>query len=45
MRKRAQEFQENPDMVATILTEGGEKARAAARSTLDEVRRAMHLRP
>jgi tryptophanyl-tRNA synthetase len=45
MRKRAQEFQENPDMVATILTEGGEKARAAARATLDEVRRAMHLRP
>jgi tryptophanyl-tRNA synthetase len=45
MRKRAQEFQENPDMVATILTEGGEKARAAARATLDVVRRAMHLRP
>jgi tryptophanyl-tRNA synthetase len=45
MRKRAQEFLENPDMVATILTEGGEKARAAARATLDEVRRAMHLRP
>src|SRR5450631_2970224 len=44
MRKRAQEFQENPDMVATILTEGGEKARAAARATLDDVRRAMHLR-
>jgi tryptophanyl-tRNA synthetase len=45
MRKRAQEFQENPDMVASILTEGGEKARTAARATIDEVRRAMHLRP
>jgi tryptophanyl-tRNA synthetase len=45
MRKRAQEFEENPDMVANILIEGGEKARAAARATLDEVRRAMHLRP
>jgi tryptophanyl-tRNA synthetase len=45
MRKRAQEFQENPEMVANILIEGGEKARAAARATLDEVRRAMHLRP
>src|SRR3984885_8684209 len=42
--KRAQEFQDNPDMVATILTEGGEKAREAARETLDDVRRAMHLR-
>jgi len=36
---------ENPDMVANILIEGGEKARTAARATLDEVRRAMHLRP
>ncbi|HXL97888.1 MAG TPA: hypothetical protein VN925_05895, partial [Steroidobacteraceae bacterium] len=45
MRKRAQEFLDNPDMVATILTEGGEKARTVARATLDEVRRAMHLRP
>jgi tryptophanyl-tRNA synthetase len=45
MRKRAQEFEENPDMVANILIEGAEKARTAARATLDEVRRAMHLRP
>jgi tryptophanyl-tRNA synthetase len=45
MRKRAQEFLDNPDMVANILIEGGEKARETARSTLDEVRRAMHLRP
>jgi tryptophanyl-tRNA synthetase len=45
MRKRAQEFEDNPDMVANILIEGAEKARTAARATLDEVRRAMHLRP
>ena len=44
MRKRAQEFEENPDLVRNILTEGAEKAREAARETLDEVRRAMHLR-
>lgn len=44
MRKRAQEFEENPELVRNILTEGAEKAREAARETLDEVRRAMHLR-
>ena len=44
MRKRAQEYQDNPDLVRNILTEGAEKAREAARETLDEVRRAMHLR-
>jgi tryptophanyl-tRNA synthetase len=44
MRKRAQEFQENPELVRNILAEGAEKAREAARETLDEVRRAMHLR-
>jgi tryptophanyl-tRNA synthetase len=45
MRKRAQEFQENPELLGNILAEGSEKAREAARSTLDDVRRAMHLRP
>jgi len=44
MRKRAQEFQESPELVANILAEGAEKARTVARATLDEVRRAMHLR-
>jgi tryptophanyl-tRNA synthetase len=44
MRKRAQEFQDNPDMVSNILVEGSEKAREVARETLDDVRRAMHLR-
>jgi tryptophanyl-tRNA synthetase len=43
MRKRAQEFEDNPDFVRNILIEGNEKARAAARETMDEVRRAVHL--
>jgi tryptophanyl-tRNA synthetase len=45
MRKRAQEFEDNPELVQGIVAEGAEKAREAARDTLDEVRRAMHLRP
>jgi tryptophanyl-tRNA synthetase len=45
MRKRAQEYQDNPDMLSNILVEGSEKARQCARETLDDVRRAMHLRP
>jgi tryptophanyl-tRNA synthetase len=44
MRKRAQEYEENPDLLRNIVTEGAEKAREAARQTLDEVRRAMNLR-
>jgi tryptophanyl-tRNA synthetase len=44
-RKRAQEYQENPELVRTIVAEGSEKARESARETLDDVRRAMHLRP
>ena len=44
MRKRAQEFEENPELVRNIVAEGAEKAREAARDTLDDVRRAMHLR-
>jgi len=45
MRKRAQDFQDNPEMLTNILVEGAEKAREMARATLDDVRRAMHLRP
>lgn len=44
MRKRAQEYEENPEQVRNILAEGAEKARSAARETMDEVRRSMHLR-
>ena len=44
MRERAREFQDNPELVRNLVAEGAEKAREAARETLDEVRRAMHLR-
>jgi tryptophanyl-tRNA synthetase len=44
MRRRAQEYEESPELVRNILAEGFEKAREAARETLDDVRRAMHLR-
>jgi tryptophanyl-tRNA synthetase len=44
IRKRAVEFEENPDTVRNIISEGAEKAREAARATLDDVRRAMNLR-
>ena len=45
MRRRAQEFEDNPELVRNIIAEGAEKAREAARATLDDVRYAMHLRP
>src|SRR5580700_9591767 len=45
MRRRAQEFEDNPELVRGIVAEGAEKAREAARQTLEEVRRTMHLRP
>jgi tryptophanyl-tRNA synthetase len=44
MRKRAQEFEENPELLRNIVSEGADKAREVARQTLDDVRRAMHLR-
>jgi tryptophanyl-tRNA synthetase len=44
MRKRAQEFEDNPDLVRSIVADGADKAREAARQTIDDVRRAMHLR-
>jgi len=44
MRRRAQEFEDNPELVRNIVAEGADKAREAARQTLDDVRRSMHLR-
>jgi len=44
IRKRAQEFEENPELVRNIVGEGAEKARDAARATMDDVRHAMNLR-
>jgi tryptophanyl-tRNA synthetase len=43
-RRRAQEFEDNPDLLRSIVVEGAAKAREAARQTLEDVRRAMHLR-
>jgi tryptophanyl-tRNA synthetase len=43
IRKRAAEFEENPELVRSIAAEGAEKAREAARATLDDVRQAMSL--
>ncbi len=43
MRERAIQYEENPDLVKTIVAEGCEKARTNARATLEEVRSAMGL--
>ena len=42
-RQRAQEYEDNPDLVRGIIGEGCEKARDVARQTLDEVRQAMGM--
>ena len=43
IRRRAEEHMRNPDLVRTIVSEGCEEAREAARATLEEVRAAMGL--
>ncbi|WP_198962798.1 tryptophan--tRNA ligase [Mangrovitalea sediminis] len=43
LHERAAEYEGNPELVRSIIEEGCEQARAAARDTLDEVRRAMGL--
>jgi len=43
MRQRAQEYEDNPDLVRGIIAEGCEKARALAGQTLDDVKQAMGL--
>ncbi len=42
-RKRAQEFEENPEVVRGIIAQGCERAREAARDTLDVVRQSMSM--
>jgi tryptophanyl-tRNA synthetase len=42
-RERAEELRAHPDRVKEILHEGGRKARARARATLDEARERMGL--
>jgi len=43
MRERARQFEDDPDLVQAILVEGAERARDAARETLDEVRAAIGI--
>lgn len=43
MRERAKPFEEDPGLVHSILREGSEKARDAARETIEEVRSAIGL--
>jgi tryptophanyl-tRNA synthetase len=43
MRERARQFEEDPDLVSSILQEGSEAARAVARETLEDVREAIGL--
>ena len=43
IHERAKQYEENPELVRSIIAEGTEKARDAAKATLEEVRRAMGL--
>lgn len=43
IHQRAQDYLSNPDLVKSIVAEGCEKAREAAKQTLEEVRDAMGL--
>ncbi|MFK7913892.1 MAG: tryptophan--tRNA ligase, partial [Pseudomonadales bacterium] len=43
LRERARQYEEQPDVVQSILQEGAEKARDAAKDTLEEVRAAIGI--
>ena len=43
MRARAREYEDDPDIVRSIISEGNEKARDEAEDTLERVREAMGL--
>jgi tryptophanyl-tRNA synthetase len=43
MRQRAQEYEDNPDLVRGIIAEGCEKARRVAGETMGDVKQAMGL--
>jgi tryptophanyl-tRNA synthetase len=43
MRERAQQFEQDPDLVQSILLEGAERARDVARETLEDVRAAIGI--
>lgn len=42
-RERARQYEDNPDLVKSIVAEGCEKARSIAKATMEEVRSAMGL--
>ena len=42
-RQRAQQFEEDPDLVHAIIQEGSDKARAEARETLEDVKEAVGI--
>ncbi len=42
-RQRAQQFEEDPDLVHAILQEGSDKARAVARETMEDVKEAVGI--
>lgn len=43
IRERARQYEENPELVKSIIFEGAERARDAAKATLSEVRKAVGL--
>ncbi len=43
IRERAQHYENDPELVRSIIVEGSEKARDEAKQTLDEVRKVMGL--
>ena len=43
MIERAQQFEENPDLVQSIIQEGSEQARLVARETLEEVKESIGI--
>ena len=44
MRKRAQEFEDNPELVTNLVPRAPRRRARPRAQTLDDVRRAMHLR-
>lgn len=43
IQDRARQYEDNPDLVKSIIMEGSEKARDAAKTTMEDVRHAMGL--
>jgi tryptophanyl-tRNA synthetase len=43
IQERAEHYDNNPDMVKSIIQEGSEKARESARATMEDVRHVMGL--